>query len=193
MNIQTKNSSLHFEAGLTRQMKAQIYSCDANKIENYFIQQGINSNFKNNKIAAWCSLQCLKIIQEFNRKYNLNLGLPKGIFVEDFADLKIPDSNICAFGITNFAPAYLYKNKNSVIPEKTIFLNSENYIWQNLDTMSDEAFSEGLSTSDFFLENILHEFMHVVHICNMLSKIEGEKFLQNLKELQTPEYIAKFY
>ena len=68
------------------------------------------------KLIAWCSLQCLKLIKFMNEKYGLNLGIPKGIFVEDFNKLKIVEKE--ATGFLNFAPAKLYLGDDKIIPEK---------------------------------------------------------------------------
>ena len=56
-----------------------------------------------------------------NEKYGLNLGIPKGIFVEDFKKLKIAEKE--AAGFLNFAPAKLYLGNDKITPEKTIFFN----------------------------------------------------------------------
>ena len=191
MNIQLTNSNTFcFKSGLTKQMRAEMQSCSPKKIENYFAEQGIYADFKNNKVASWCSLQCIKLIQELNKKYNLNLGYPKGVIVENFDRIRTCDKR--AFGLTNFAPAYLYKDKDIIIPERTILFDTNNKAWQNIDKMEEEAFTEGISPTNFFLDSILHEFMHVLHEANMLKVIGGHQTLNALTKIQDINLIQRF-
>ena len=57
MKVQNQNYNLNFHAGLTSAMKSEINSVDTAKISNYLQRQGIQSDFKDNRILALCSLK----------------------------------------------------------------------------------------------------------------------------------------
>ena len=194
MQVQKIDKNVTFNAGLSKQIKTEISCCDVKLIENYFSKKGIDSNFKNNKIIAWCSLKCFELISEFNKRFKLNLGIPNGIFTEDFSKLRTQNQN--ALGLTNFAPTYLYKDKTVITPEKTIFFNSNDIKWNDIDSIADKCYENGILTTDFFLEHFFHEFMHVIHESNLINRLSGEKvisFLQKLNDLTTIENFQKNY
>ncbi len=196
--MKVEHTTLNFKAGLTSKMRQEIASTDVVKISREFFNHGIETDFKNNKVIAWCSLQCLKLIKFMNEKYGLNLGIPKGIFVEDFNKLKIAEKE--ATGFLNFAPAKLYLGDDKIIPEKTIFFNEfegfnysgGNEFWNRIDRMSDENFDRHFSSTDFFLEPILHEFLHAVHEQNLIQKLGGKKLVKLFEETLTPPKLETF-
>lgn len=175
-----------FRAGLTNQIKNEINSCDIRKISHELRNVNIESDFKGNKVVAWCVFRCTKLITEINNRYGLNLALPKGIFVEDFSKLNV--NNQDAFGFMNFAPTFLYSDKKIMTPEKTIFFNEfkdmnykgGNKIWEQADEIADMNFENKGATTDFFLEIFLHEFAHVIHEGNMQTKIHNGLDLVNI-------------
>ena len=177
-----------FQAGLTRQMKCEIAGIVPSKVTKELAKINVQSDFKENKFLAWASIKCVEMICAFNKMYNLKLGLPKGIFTEDFELIKNPDKY--AMGCCNLLPSRVYKNSDKVVPEKTIFFNiSEKYgindLWQNIDKQADFMFYDGLSATDFYLEPVLHEFCHVMHIDNLLIYQNITKYVNtiiNIKE-----------
>ena len=197
-----------FRAGLTKKFKNEINYCSVQKISKELETLNIKTDFKGNKLLAWCALQCTKLITEINNRYGLNLALPKGIFVEDFSRLKVNTKD--AYGFMNMTPAFLYSDKNVLVPEKTIFINEfkemnydgGNTIWDLVDELADMNFENKTTTTDFFLETFLHEFAHVMHEGNMqknhssselvkiiISMVKGqEPAFQKLK----PEITEKF-
>ena len=193
MKIQQKHyNQISFNSGLTKQMKTVILDCDTKKVQNYFEKYGIETDFKENKIAAQCSLWVLQIIQTLNKKYKLSLGLPNGIFVENFDKLNGIKEN--SFGFTNFVPSYLYKSNNIVIPEKTIFFN-RNAIGSKpeyINQLADECNEFGITSTNFFIESFLHEFMHVIHENHMLLKFDANTFIRKLEEVQKQGSIEQF-
>lgn len=201
MKIQSNQSNINFRSGLTSKMKNEISHCDISKISKEFAKSGINTDFKNNKVIAWCSLKSMEIIQALNKKFNLNLALPKGIYVEDFNNLRISDKN--SPGFCNTAPSKLYMGNigNAVVPERVIFFNSfselqpksENAVWDSLDSISDISYENGISATNFFLETFLHEFTHCIHLNNMLEKLGGENLLKNIQKALSPSYLENFH
>lgn len=196
MEIQATN--IGFGAGLTSAMKREINSTDVKKVSNELLKLSIDSDFKENKLIAWSSLKCVEIINEFNKKYNLKLGLPKGIFVEDFNKLKTPQKD--AIGFCNLAPARFHLGKDTLTQGKTIFFNEfENFnsqngneFWNQIDEIADCNYETKYSPTDFFLEKFLHEFMHVIHENNMLNQMSGKNFIKKLQTVFDTQYLNSF-
>lgn len=186
-----------FRAGLTKKFKNEINYCSVQKISKELKTLNIKTDFKGNKLLAWCALQCTKLITEINNRYGLNLALPKGIFVEDFSRLKVNPKD--AYCHLNIIPKFLYSDKNVLVPEKTIFINEfkemnydgGNAIWDLVDELADMNFENKTTTTDFFLETFLHEFAHVMHEGNMQKKhgsLELVKIIISMIKGQEPTF-----
>ena len=188
IQITSNQNNFSFKAGLTSQMKREIAACDVNKITAYFSKYKITSDFQNNKTAAWCVLKCFEVLKILNQKYKVNLGWPNGIFVEDLNKLNIDKTGV--LGFTNLAPVKLYKNKDLIVPEKTIFFDKLD--WSKIDEIADENYSFGINTTDFFLEPFLHEFTHVLHENNLLNNKSGNDVKKFLLNMLNPEFIKSF-
>ena len=196
MKISNKYSP-NFQAGLTKQMQQEISSCNIQKISAELDKIGIRTDFKNNKVVAWCSVKTVEIIQGLNKQFKLNLVLPNGIFVEDFKKLNIKELN--AIGFCNVAPTIFDKKSNIVVPEKTLFFNEfpetnykyGNYFWDNLDELADSR-KEKYSATDFFLDFFIHEFSHVIHENHLLNTLGGKKTINLFQDFNTHERIEKF-
>lgn len=177
MKIQNTNTNLIFQAGLTKQMKQEIQSCDVSKISHEFAKYGIPTDFKENKVVAWCCLKSLEINK------TLKLNFPNIIKVEDFSKL---DANENAIGFCNVAPTELYLNSNSIVKENSVFFN-QNYDWENLDENADLYFQIGQHSTNFFLETFLHEFAHAAHFKNMLLNMSGTQYVKSIINSLRPE------
>ena len=196
--MKIQNSNINFKAGLTAAMQREIKACNVAKISSHFAQNGINTDFKNNKLIAWCSLKCLEIIEALNKKYNLKLGLPEGIIVEDFSKLKLREKG--SLGFVNIASAKLYIEKEETTPGRTIFFNEfkkfnypkGNEFWDRIDKTSDDNFERHLSATDFFLEVFLHEFMHIAHESHLIKKLGADKFLNLADKVLEAPNIQRF-
>lgn len=173
MNIQRNNNSPNFHAGLTKQMRAEIRSCDINKISKELAKNNIQTDFKNNKVIAWCCLKCYELFK------SLKMPLPRGIFVDDFSNMNILIKEALAF--SNPLPCKLYNDKDIVIPEKTLFFNErplkDEYTdyWESIDEAMDMQFAEKYSPNDFFLNTFLHEFSHIAHEDNLIKTFKPKK------------------
>ena len=188
--IHNDQSSLQiFRAGLTSNMQRSIAECNASKISNELLKYNIISDFKENKVIAWCSMQCINLIKELNNRFKLNFGLPNQILVEDFHKLKVKDVN--ALGFLNFAPTILYKDKEQITQANTIIFNEfeadnsnkKNHVWDKIDEIADRNFEDGISTTDYFLETFLHEFTHAIHASHMIKKINGIAFIKTVEKM----------
>lgn len=196
--MQIQSNSISFQAGLTKQIKNEIVSSDVKRISDYISKNGIPNDFKGNKLIAWCSLKCLEIIKTLNKEYNLRLGLPKGIFVEDFKSLNI--SNQQSAGVTNFAPCQLHLKNKTIFPEKTIFFNEfkgfnysgGNEYWDRIDLTADANYDDKISATDFFMEIFFHEFAHAIHEENLIKKLGGEKTVSTIYKLLNPKNTSRF-
>lgn len=181
MKINTQNSPT-FNAGLTKQIKQEIACADIRKISAEFLRNNIETDFKDNKTIAWCALKSLQILK------SLKLGLPKGVFVENFETLHA--DNQC-YGFCNVLPLKLHRNKEDVVSEKTIFFNNL-FNWENIDRMSDENFQSKNSPTDFFLDTILHEFAHSAHATKLMEKFSGNKLEYLIQALAHQPNLNKF-
>ena len=198
MKIQKYQNNISFNSGLTSRMKSEILHCDVNKISNELTKSGIISDFKGNKVIAWCMFKSLQIINNLNKNYHLNLTLPRGIIVEDFNKLKISQKK--AFGFCNVAPTKLYQ-EDIITPDKVIFFNSfgentisgKNPVWDNIEEVASEHYEKSITTTDFFLEIFLHELSHSFHLGNMLKKMDGEEYIKRLKRSFSPKFLEKFH
>lgn len=178
------NSGLAFHAGMTQKMKNEIKSCDVKKIQWDVWNRGIQCDFKQNKVVAWCSQKVVELIEEINKRYGLDLGLPKGIIVEDFKELDLSIDNYdIVHGCINLMPCKFYKKKDIIVSNGTIFFNehvNKNYsggneFWDKLDENADKFYAEKGTATDFFLELILHEFAHAMHEKNLQTKLSPKK------------------
>jgi hypothetical protein len=196
--MKIQQTSLSYKSGLTQGMKLEIAKTNPAQIQTNLAQHGINTDFKNNKFIAWASSKCFEFIDELNQKFSLNLGLPNGIFVENFNN--IDTKNKDTYGFCNLAPSQLFINSDIKIPEKTIFFNSfnqfenngENKKWNNLDKEIDFYKKNGISTTDFFMEVFLHEFFHVAHINHMINTLGGKKYAAKIENILNIDNLTKF-
>lgn len=179
MKIQPSNN-LTFRAGMTKAMKNEIVSSDVAKISKYLERQGVQNDFKNNKVIAWCVLKVFELMKP------LKMGLPRGVFVEDFKKLNISENHPA---MVNLVPTKLYKEEDFIVPEMVIFFNEtykscvkpEESYWKNLDEEADINFYCSNSPTNFFLGSFLHEFSHVVHEKKLIEKLGGNNLVALLK------------
>lgn len=192
MEIQN-NTTITFQSGLTKQMSQDIRQIRPELVSAKLQKYGTQTNFKNNKAFAWCALKCFNLIQTLNKQYGLNLALPKGIFVEDFSklDIKSPDYT---FGFCNLFPVKLYKNNNTIIPEKTLFFN-ENIgdTAEEIDAFGDFLADSGDQPDSYFLNPFLHEFTHAIHEGNMINKLGAEKFHAKMTSINLAKFLTKYF
>lgn len=186
--MQIKNDvSLNFKAGLSSKMRNEISSCNVKAVSSELLKNGIQTDFKDNKLIAWCILKTYQIAK------NLRFGFPNAIVVEDFN--KLHNLNDDYLGFCNIAPTRLYKDNKNITSEKSLFFN-QNINWEKIDEISDETFDMGLSPSNFFLNVFLHEFAHSMHEQNLLNKIGGvtliQKINKSLEEMHQLEFHKNF-
>ncbi len=191
------NKTINFQAGLTSKMKCEIKSCEPERIAKYFIQNGIPADFKNNKVLAWCTLKSFEVIQFLNQNYGLNLGLPRGIVVENFRCLK--GVNPEADGFCTTTPCKITGDKYT-IPENVIFINeypeynypNGNFFWDKVDEIADLNFENKQAPTDHFLHIFLHEFSHAIHNRNLLRKIGTYSYMDLILKVLDPSFISNF-
>lgn len=201
-NNKTHQQNVSFGAGLTPQMAEAIRNTDICEISKKLANEGIENDFKDNKVVAWCCDKTVEIFKQLNERYNLKLALPKGVFLEDFENLNIDNANSCIYGFCNLLPTKLKKNSTLAIPEKTIFFNSFsaskeiikdeigcNSLWGNIDKISDNRFLDKNSSTDNFLDIFLHEFVHSSHEDKLLKQ---NNVVKKLKSMGDENYLKDF-
>lgn len=202
--FQKPSQNQTFGAGLTLKAMQEIQQADVLDISKKLAKKGISTDFKGNKVIAWCCNKTIDIFEQFNKKFKTNLSLPKGIYVEDFSKLHVDGKN--AFGLCNFFPTRLVKNSDEIVPSRTIYFNNfeQNktnlsplkqwlYNWNNINETSDYWYARGQSGTDFFLDTFIHEFAHVAHEDNILSKCEARTFLEKVLSATGEEQIIKYH
>lgn len=178
------NKTLSYTGGLNKQMVSEIKRTNISSIENRLNTQGINADFAGNKFIAWSSLKVTELVNNLNKKFHLNIELPRNIFVKNLTELHTDDTAV-SYGITNFLPCRLYKNNNDIMPAMTVIFNKE-FPWHMVDEISDYEYHTKNTTSNFFLESFIHEFSHIAHEGNLLNKFGVDDTVKKLVALNNP-------
>lgn len=199
----TINNNVNFGAGLTPRMIQEIQNTDILEISKNLVRKGIPTDFKGNKIVAWCSSKTVDIFEQLNKKYNLQLAFPKGIYVSDFFDLNI--ENQTAFGFCNLFPTELKKNSVETIPSRTVFFNSfetlrnkmpkviqNGFDWNNINDISDHNYKMKNSSTNHFLGIFIHELSHVAHEDRLIGIFKGPKTAKILEAINNKENIETY-
>lgn len=204
---QPQNQNIEFGAGLTRKMMQEIQQTDVIEISGRLAKKGIPTDFKGNKVVAWCCDKSINILEQINERFGQRLALPRGIYLEDFEKLNIEEEN--AIGFCNLAPTKLVKNSDEIIPSRVLYFdtltqkraNSPSDIqwlhdWNNIDQISDYRYATGQAGTDSFLDIFIHEPSHNLHLDQLLQRCSGETVLQKIllakDKQQTAEYQKKY-
>lgn len=196
-----------FGAGLTSKMVQEIRQSNVMEISGKLAQRGISTDFRGNKVVAWCCNKTIEIFEQLNKRFKVGFALPKGIFVEDFEKLNIEDKS--AIGFCNLARTNLIKDSEKETPSGVIYFDtlvqkranasSEMqwlYDWGNIDSISDYRYAIRQAGTDSFLDIFLHEASHNVHLDKLLEKYSGKvvdkKILSAKNEKQIAEYQKKY-
>lgn len=182
-------SGMNFGAGWNKKIAAEIQHCDVVQIAKRFAERGIETDFKGNKVVAWCCEKTADIFQQLNEHHKIKLALPKGIFVEDFS--KIEAANNGMFSFCNWFQDSLVTGNLRVFPERTLFFNS-NLPWENIDNITEEQHEVGFWAHNHFLTNFFHEFAHAAHDGYLLERFNPEKLRTKLEGITSGEYIEKY-
>ena len=203
-SIKTKNQNVSFEAGLTPQMIQEIQRANVSEISIKLAKKGIPTDFKGNKIIAWCCDKTVEIFEQIDKNFGANLTLPKGIYVEDFANLNVDSQTLRGF--CNLLPTEeLRKNSNERILDRIVFFNTFDtfrsqqlqknqwrWDWRYINSNADIDYSGKHSSTDHFLEVFLHELSHASHESRLLKKLKAEKTDKIIKELNKEEQLQKY-
>lgn len=186
---------ISFKAGLTIKFAEEIRNTDVLEISDRLARRGIETDFKGNKVVAWCCEKTVSIFQQLNEKFGADLALPKGIYVEDFAKLNIDSP--AALGFCNLRPTELKKNSNEIIPSRTLFFNSFETLpkqippekkwlwdWNYINKITDFNYAIKQSATDFFLDPFFEENIHVSHEDRLLRKFGGKTLAKKLIKLK---------
>lgn len=205
----SQKQNITFEAGLTAQFAQEIKNANVVEISNRLAQKGIENDFKSNKIIAWCCDKTVDIFEQHNKQFSPKLALPKGLFVEDFADLNINDDLRSTPSFCNFTLRRLKRNSNEISKPGTLFFNSyETYKkeclpqnkwlmdWNCVSEISDDAYASNLDSTSHFLRLFLHEFSHNVHLDKLTNEFKV-KILEKIRSIckdkkQIEEYQKKY-
>lgn len=166
--ILRSNKGLYFGAGWTPQIERQIRACNVNEISHNLSKLGIETDFKGNKVIAWCCDKVVSTFSQMNEKYDLKIHLPEGIYVEDFTKLNVSENK--SYGICNWLPAYVCKDSDKAFPERTVFFNNQKN-WEKVNSIVDDKYKSGEWSSPLFLHPIIHELGHVWQNGYLLKKL----------------------
>lgn len=192
-----QTQEIAFGAGMTAKIAQEINNVDVLEISNRLAQKGIPTDFKGNKVVAWCSEKAVKIFEELNEKFGTKLALPKGIYVEDFDKLNIDRQNM--YGFCNLTPTALKKGSSEIIPSRTLFFNAHQdqlsqplYNWDYIDQIADYRYATKQASTDSFLDIFLHEFAHVAHEDKLLKKFGGDVLLKKILSAKDLDKIEEY-
>ena len=193
LTYQQNNNKITYQGGMNSKIKSEIMHTDCNKIQNSLLDTyDIKADFAGNKIIALSINKVTHLLNELQEKYNLKIWYPAFIFTgkpENYdIDINLSDYT---YGFTNFLPCKFNKNSNDTVPGMSIIFN-ENYPWEKLDEKSDLNFELRHSTTNHFLEPFLHEYGHINHEGNLLTKYAGQELLDKFNELLNHEFISKY-
>lgn len=203
-NDKYKKQKLPFKAGLTPKIMQEIQQADVLEISNRLARKGMPTDFKENKVIAWCCDKTVEIIEQLNKRFGTKLALPKGIFVEDFERLNVNNPTI--MGLCNpFSSDNLIKNSNVQISGETLFFNTfetlkskmqvhehKLYDWENIDNIADFNYAERISATDYFLDVFMHEFLHIAHKDRLLNKIGEENLEKSIDDAKNEIKIKSY-
>ena len=167
----------------------EIQRIDALEISARLAKKDVPTDFKGNRVIAWCCDKTVQIFEQLQRKFGQGLALPKGIYVEDFRDLNVEDPN--ALGTCNLRFSELRKNSTEAVPSRTLFFNSI-HDWDDINSISDNQYAAKHFSTDHFLYTFLHEFAHASHEDRLLSKLGGKKLAITLEKLSEDEQLQRY-
>jgi len=185
---------ISFKRGLSSGIARQIQKADVVEISAQIRKMNIDCDFKGNKIIAWSCAKILEIIKKLNEVFDQPFASPKGIFVENFNELKIgiysnPPERI--YGLCNLIPTKLLKNSDKIIPSRTLFFN-QNYSWEDIDSLSDISFGSKEASTDFFLHAFLHDFSHCAHEDRILKRHGAKRTREILDLITSDDFLQKY-
>jgi hypothetical protein len=202
-SVSTPKHQVDFGAGLTPSIMQEIHQADILEISNRLAKKGIRTDFKGNKVIAWCSNKTVEIFEQLNKKFGMHLALPDGIYVEDFSKLDIPKNSLASF--CNLVPSNLRKNSTDSVPAKTLFFNTFEtvaqganpntkwiYDWGNINEIADKNYLIRHSSTDHFLGTFIQEASHNAHLVRASKNIGGNSLKDRIK-LFEDEQIVKEY
>ena len=184
--IKSQNKKINFGAGLTPKMMQEIQKADVLEISNKLAEKGIPTDFKDNKVIAWCCQKVVSLFTELNNKYNLNLDLPNSIIVENFSHLKSQNTDMA---VCNWFPTNLFKDSDRVTPEKSIVFNNR-YNWENINGITDKFFESNYWGNNHFLYFFTHEFCHVAHEGHLSKRMNPTKMQKIINHILQSKEIA---
>lgn len=206
-NNSPKPENIVFGAGLTREIGREMRNVNVLEISDRLTQKGIPTDFKGNKVIAWCSAKTIEVFQQLNKNFQTHLALPKGIYVEDFAGLNVDSQTMPGF--CNLQPVKLIKGSSEIIPSRTVFFNTFEtakkqlppeaqwlFDWNYINEIADVNYAAKQSSTGHFLYFFMHELSHVAHEDRLLNKLGGQalakriEFVKNAKQIE--EYQKKY-
>lgn len=170
-------------------MMQEIQHADVLEISNRLANKGIPTDFKGNKVIAWCCDKTVGYFEQLNEKFGTQLALPKGIYAEDFRNLNVDSSTM--YGFCNLAPVELKKGSDEIIPSRVVFFNTL-HNWNDINSISDTRYVKKHSGTDFFLDIFLHEFSHVAHEDRLLGEFDGATLLEMLESVKSPQQALSY-
>lgn len=187
----SQRQKFFFGAGLTANFSEEIRNTNVSEISNKLSKKGIPNDFKGNKIVAWGCDKTVEIIETLNRKYHLRLTQPKGIYVEDFKNLKIDNTSPDVFGTCNLTPSQLMKGSDKRIQPQIIFFNTL-HNWNSIDSISDVNYKAKKFSTDFFLYEFWHDFAHAIHLGKLRENFNGKDLVQKLELVKDKNKILEY-
>lgn len=194
MEVQCCQNSIYqqkFSAGLNRNIINAAQNCDVNLISGLMLEKGIVNNFQGDKVRAFCSMKIIELIDTLNTNFHIDFCYPNAIITGDLTKLFGRPNT---FGFCTFTPI---KSKSGFIcPEKTIFFNqSKTDVKEELETLDRIAeidYQKRFNSSDNFMVNFIHEFVHTIHEGNLLKKHSARQVNRKLQLWNTDKFNTEY-
>ena len=182
------NRQTVFKAGLTPQVCKEIKKIDVHTLEKEFADINIEANFMGNKaIGGICAL-AVNLLKEAGDKFGLPVTyLPPAIRVYDKADLLKGSPKSTGFCITE--PEIILKNEEP-FDVCSVFIRNVKDDINYINNMADSSTVFRFSSTNHFMQYVLHELFHAIHLDAIFRKegYEGDSEFAKIKYNSNIDY-----
>lgn len=168
--MEVKQTNINFKGGLTKEVNQISKKISPREISSQFTSEfKVDANFKDNNGIAMCNALVANIFEHLNKKYKLPFtSMPPRIRVFEKSDLHKPvSSNTFGFCIPDSRKVLKSEEPFEL---RSLFFDNKYKSLEEIDSVTENSYKKGLVSSDHFLGNTIHEFVHNFHIDEIFKK-----------------------